>query len=151
MSKKRKQGPSAARTPQAVLDAFFPEVIRIGGIEIGPCSLAHFLALERINSPVLSNLSGATFEDCARAVMLLGMSDSKAMRLAARPAELEDALVDFCRRVPGGEIRMLADKVVSALNASFATAIPSKSGSEALDTDPLGKGPQPTPPPSAGA
>lgn len=144
--RKNTQSDPASGTPRKVLDAFAPPVMRIGTVALRPMSMGHFLALERISSPVLADIREASTEDAARALFLLTLPGDEAMTLAGDRAALDARLGPFASALPVAEIVPMAWKLAQHLKAAFETVVPGKE----QDTGPF-RGSQPKAPGSAGS
>ena len=127
---KRAKKRSAGGTPKAVLDAFFPETIRVGELALQPMTMAHALCLERLESPVLDRIQESTLEDAAKAVYVLTLPSDQAMAAVADRAAFDARFAEFCARIPIAEVKGVAEKLVQQLQAAFATFIPSSPDGE---------------------
>jgi hypothetical protein len=134
---KRPPQPSPAGAPQQVLDAVFPAEVRIGALALQPVSLLHYMALERIKSPLLQLGSTVQVRDVAAAVLVLSVPAKTLQSLFAGGDEGFHRRVDeFAMRVPAADILAAPSRLLSHLNAAFATAIPAGS-SGGREDDPL--------------
>ena len=149
MPKKRRRNPED-RTPKSVLDALFPKVIVVGGLPIHPAQLGHFLALDRLDNPLLLLGTGAPVSaaDAAQALFVMSMTGSQAMRLAADRKAFNAAFAEFCARIPFRESPKIYRLVMDRLNDAFKPALPAGSDTplfpERPAEGPLPAGPSPS-------
>jgi hypothetical protein len=129
---------AASRTPGPVLDAFFPDPVQLGALTFPPFTLASYMLLEKVGSPLLSG-AALTAADITRAAVLLLAPAPEARRLAANPAALEDAAYALADRFPAAELQTLGTTLAEHLNRAFATLPGRGATPSAREGDPLGK------------
>lgn len=116
-----------SRTPQVLVDAFFPKAIKVGDLKLRALSLAEFILLEKIESPLLEidqvDESEVSLENFAAAVFILAMPFDVVEPLICEggKAEFDRAVRQFATKVPGGETIALGRKVQVAIAEAFAT------------------------------
>lgn len=116
-----------SRTPKVVVDALFPTPIMAGDLVLRPLSLAEFILLEKLDSPLLELESvdeeEITIEQFAVAVYLLTTPYDEVDALVCdRPrAEFDRAVRQFSRKLPPAELITIGLKVRTAIAAAFAT------------------------------
>jgi hypothetical protein len=134
-----------AKTPAAILEAFFPEPLKVDNIVLRVASLGDVMLLEKLESPLVENEAGADVEisanDFAAAVFLLSLPFEKAADVfAAGRDEFDRAVLLFAGRVPGNEILKLGQAIKSAIDAAFATVQPMKGEKKTSDPIPASAG-----------
>ncbi|MFA5058264.1 MAG: hypothetical protein WC485_09140 [Opitutaceae bacterium] len=121
----------AERTPPAVVEGMVPDELRVGQVVLQPVTIGHYLALEKIASPILElgKKPGPKVGliDLARAAYILSLPAEQAMKAAGSPA-FEDGVAEFCGRVPAAVIGELGRKIVAHLNAAFAPLAGERAG-----------------------
>lgn len=112
-------------TPKAVLDAIIPERIAVCGLELRPLSLAHWLALQKIGSPIVQpDIVETTALDVVRAAMLLSMDGVEAMRLSRDANTLDMASAAFAAGIAPAVLPDLARAIRMRIDQALSAAIP---------------------------
>jgi hypothetical protein len=120
-------------TPHVILDALFPQPGRCGSTSLQPLRIAHYLALELVDSPLLDSPKSArntSSMDIVQAMAILSLPAERvldAMDLGGRPA-LERLARDFAAVAPIADIRDAALRVVEHCRKAFATILPGGGG-----------------------
>ena len=141
MSKKAKPKPSSTGTARAVLDAFMPAEVRIAGVVLQPLMIAHFMALEKIGSPLVSN-KPTTTHDVVAGLLLLSRPAREAKRTASQPEQAFSDLVDeLAARIPAIDLLGAGEKLQAHVDGAFATA-PLPSNAEGGEGGPLPSSPE---------
>lgn len=128
-------------TPGQVLDAFFPPEVSVGDIAFAPFTIMHYLALEKVRSPLIAGEDEVappkpTTLDLLRALLIVSLQGRDLKALMARgDAALEDAALELACRIPAPGILGSAEAIVRHINAGFATALPA--GGESAEDSPF--------------
>lgn len=108
-----------ARTPQVVLDAIFRNPITIAGLKLQPFSMAHFLYLERLRSPLAADRVGELRgEEILEALVLLSLPGE--LVLALTEDDLKARVQAAAAKIAVGDILGVADKLISHVRSYFA-------------------------------
>lgn len=112
------------QTPSVVSDALLPQPTFIGNLKLQPLTLAQYLFLVKINSPLVKpGERGIDEMDMFRAVFVLAKPLADCLTYWAQGAETYDAAVmGFAAEVPLGELDKLGDKLLKHIQDAFATA-----------------------------
>ncbi len=143
----RKKGASTIDT--SVLDAFLPKQLAVSGVPLQPITFLHYIALERIESPLVSTGRECTARDVAAGLLLCSLPPDGVQSAMAGGVDAFWGLVDeFAGRMSVGGM-MEAPAVLSAhLDRAFSTAMRPASGGDD-DPDPLDRHADPATPPSS--
>lgn len=120
-------------TPRVILDALFPQPGVCGSTQLRPLTIAHYLALELVESPLLAAPGAAretTTMDVVQSMAIMSLPADKVfdlMELGGRAA-LERLARDFAVVAPIADIRDSAARVVEHCRKAFATVLPGGGG-----------------------
>jgi hypothetical protein len=114
--------------PTPVLDAFFPVPVTVADLTLQPLTLATYMLLEKINSPLISG-TDIKVEDVLRGVLLLSLPLSAARKLVFDGASFDAAVWGLGEQVPARELKSVGEKIAAHIAASFAAIIPDLGGS----------------------
>lgn len=116
-------------TPKDVLAALFPDVVTIAGLQLQPVSAIHYLALERLENPLIVSGLETTTDDLIEALLVLALTPEQVRALLAQglPA-VEARVLDLAGRIAATDLPGLTDVLLRHIAAAFATAIPAAAG-----------------------
>jgi hypothetical protein len=108
-----------ARTPQIVLDAIFRKTLTIAGLKLQPFSMAHFLFLERLRSPLASDAIGELRgQEILEALVLLSLPGE--LVLALTDEDLKARVQEAAAKIAVADILGIADKLIAHVRSHFA-------------------------------
>lgn len=116
---------ATVNTPAVVLEAFIPDPIQVGSIELRPFTLATFMFLEKIGSPLVKPTgTDPDTADIAAAVYALthGVGQCRAQLRQGRES-FDEAVWVFAENIPASDLAALGAKIKQHLEAAFATVI----------------------------
>lgn len=120
-----RSGERGHRTPRKVLAAFYPKPIEAAGIRLRPLSLASFMLLEAIESPLLEEGAEISIRDLSAAVYVLAHDETATGALVAESrARFDAAVLAFAAGVPPQSLRELGAAVGQAVAAAMSTVLP---------------------------
>jgi|GEM_PF-4377835 len=121
-------------TSPDVLEAFYPTHFTVHDIKLLPITLASYMALEKVKSPIINPKKDdqgkrvpATGDDILKAILILSLPPSQFRKLLKNEQEFEEAIWSLSEKIPVGEIVAIGEKIIQAINMAFNTAIPTGS------------------------
>jgi hypothetical protein len=112
-------------TPKAILDALFPEPVTIAGLKLQKVSALHYLALEKIQSPLVGDGPEPTSEDLLEALLILSSTPPQVRDLLALGVDGIATLArDLAARLEVGDLLRMVPQLTAHVVAAFATAVP---------------------------
>ena len=112
-------------TPKAILDALFPEPVTVAGLRLQPVTALHYLALEKMSSPLVGDGPEPTSEDLLVALLILSSTTAQVRQMLQLGSGGIAALaVDLAARFNARDLLGVVPVLVGHLNSAFATAIP---------------------------
>lgn len=132
------------KTPSVVLDAFFPATVKVAGLVLKHrFSVKHWLALEKIQSPLVTADGTIKLLDAVRALYIAAMDPAEVFeKVSAGREQFEKDALDLAGRIPLAEAAGLTAAVMRHINKEFVTARPGSSDAQEGDGDdasPLGR------------
>lgn len=114
----------ASKTPSTVIDAYLPEPLAIGALELPPIRMRTWLYLEKINSPFVQGVkdsSEITMEDLIRTLYVITQpADRVRHAIRAGEAALAGAVDAFADTLPVHLLPELTAKLAAHLQAEFS-------------------------------
>lgn len=113
-------------TPRAILEALFPAQVTVAGLHLQPFTSLHYLALERINSPLVGeSASDPVCEDLLAALLILS-STPKTLRDLLRLGQpgINELTLDMAERVAVNQLPGIIPLLKAHINTAFAPAVP---------------------------
>ena len=112
----------ADKTPSTVVEAFLPDPVELGGIELPPITLRTWLYLEKIESPfVRGGAAKTTLEDLLRALYVISQPPGEVgAAIRAGGERLTQAVDTFAERLSLAHLPHLAAKLAGHLSAEFS-------------------------------
>ena len=127
------------KTPSVVLDAFFPATVQVAGLVLKHrFTVKHWLALEKIRSPLVETGAPVKLLDAVRALYVVAMAPDEVFAKVLTEQFEQDA-VALAGRIPMSEASGLVAVVMRHINREFVTAPPTNddSGGDGDDASPL--------------
>ncbi|MCX7006607.1 MAG: hypothetical protein NTY53_05055 [Kiritimatiellaeota bacterium] len=117
-------------TPKAILEALFPDAVTIAGLKLQPISAVHYLALERLENPLIVSGLEAGTDDLIEALLILSLTPEQARALLAEGLDAVEARVmDLAGRIAAADLPGMTQALLAHISAAFNTAVPAKSES----------------------
>lgn len=116
------------RNPQIALDAILPENTKIGGKPTLPLTLAHYVILERINSPLVSgkqiDWKDVNNLDLMKMCYVVTHKASDCRDILAEGSEaFESAVFEFCETIALSEMYAVGQALAGLLISATAPAV----------------------------
>jgi hypothetical protein len=113
-------------TPKAILDALFPDAVTVAGLRLQPFTSLHYLALERINSPLVGeSAADPVCEDLLAALLILSSTPKTLREMLGFGQPLFGQLtLDLAERVPINQLPGIIPLLKAHINTAFAPAVP---------------------------
>jgi hypothetical protein len=113
-------------TPRAILEALFPAEITVAGLKLVPFTSLHYLALEKLGSPLVAeNGSDPTSEDLLVALLVLSAPLKTVRELLRLGTEgVMELILDMAERVPVQQLIGVIPLLKAHIATAFATAVP---------------------------
>ena len=112
-------------TPRAILEALFPNPVTVANFKLQPVTALHYLALERIQSPLVGDAPEPTSLDLLMALVILSATPPQVRELLAsgnaRISEMAELLAE--RMTPRDVVGILP-LLLAHVAAAFATMVP---------------------------
>jgi len=127
------------KTPSVVLDAFFPATVQVAGLVLKHrFTVKHWLALEKIKSPMVESAAPVKLLDAVRALYIVAMDPDEVFAKVLTDQFEQDA-VALAGRIPMAEASGLVAVVMRHINREFVTAPSGNSdqGGDGDDASPL--------------
>jgi len=114
------------KTPRVVLDAFFPETVTIATVELRhPFTIKHWLALEKIGSPVIAPDGPVKLLELCRSLYVCALPASDVFEAVTAGREAMDAaVIELAGRIPLPDAAGILAAVLKHINHGFVTAPP---------------------------
>lgn len=107
------------KTPRVVLDAFFPQVIEVGGLKLrDPFTIKHWLALEKIKSPFISETEEIPLLEAVKCLWICAQSSADVFAAAVDP-QLEELAVELAGRIQLSDAAEIVRAVTLHINQGF--------------------------------
>ncbi len=129
------------KTPSVVLDAFFPATVKVAGLVLKHrFTVKHWLALEKIQSPLVKTAAPVELLDAVRALYVVAMAPDDVFAKVLTD-EFERDAVALAGRIPMSEASGLVAAVMRHINREFVTAPPTNddSGGDGDEATPFPK------------
>lgn len=116
------------KNPEQVIQALFPDGMKIGGEKALPLTLAHYVLLEKINSPFIKggeiDFSDIPNTDLMNLCYIVTHSAAKTRDLISEGQEAFDAAVfDFCEKIALSELKDVGVVIAGLLYQATSTII----------------------------
>lgn len=109
--------------PAVVVAAFVPVTEQVGGVAIHPFTLAHWLALEAIQSPIVKGRAPESFGEILNAVALVSVSGSAALKMAADKGAFAARVETLACELRPADVPALAEALARQVERAFSTAL----------------------------
>jgi hypothetical protein len=115
------------RTPRKTLNAVFPRVYKVRDIELHPLTTVSFMALDRLESPLLSGQHKLRVVDVANALFVCSRTAEQLERLmAASDPEFRILCAQWCKGIPPEVVLESISVISNMLGEALSTYVASK-------------------------
>lgn len=115
-------------TPKVVIDAFIPAVVAVGTVRLQPITAAHYLALQKHNSPFVRGESNdVALGDVIAALYIMQTPAEEVLTLAGEP-DFQKRVNAFAGRISLDHLPDVAHKLYVHLKAAYATRVANDDG-----------------------
>jgi hypothetical protein len=114
---------SEGKTPQEVLDAFYPTQPQIGGHDLVPLTAGHELFLAKVDHPLASRQVAAWTPSDVAIAFFAFTRPSRELERMLRDGSFEDGFHEFLDDVPVGEIEGACSTLVLHWLSARKTAV----------------------------
>jgi len=114
-------------TPKSILAALFPDVVTVAGLRLQPVSAVHYLALERLENPLIVQGIDTTTSDLIEALLILSLTPDQIRTLLAEGlAAVEPRVLDLAGRISAADLPGMTQALLAHIATAFDTAVPGK-------------------------
>jgi hypothetical protein len=126
---KAAQKRSEGATPQAIVDAFAPDAVEVGGLELEPCFSSTLILLHKSDSSLLRTEESAEVKliDIFRAAVIFTRPIAIARELVKR-GQLDEVAEQIADVFPPDQIPALAQALNGQIERAFAKLVPHGKG-----------------------
>ena len=116
---------SKSTTPRAILDAIFPDVVTVSGIKLQPFSAMHYLALERLENPLIVRGLDTGTDDLIEALLVLSLTPAQMRALLKEGFDsIAERVMELAGRISVADLPGMSDTLLAHISTAFNTAVP---------------------------
>ena len=118
---------SKSTTPKSTLAAIFPDVVTVSGLKLQPVSALHYLALERLENPLIVQGMETATSDLIEGLLILSLNPEQVRALLADGlAAVEPRVLELSGRISAADLPGMTQALLAHIASAFATAVPGK-------------------------
>jgi len=112
-------------TPKAILNALFPNPVTVAGIKLQPVTSLHYLALEKLENPLINAGLDANTSSTVEALLILSLTPVQVRELLAEEYYAITVRVqELAGRIPAAELPGITQEMTEHILSAFKTAVP---------------------------
>ena len=137
---------SKTTTPKKILDAIFPDVVTVAGLRLQPVTALHYLALEKLENPLVVRDLETTSKDLVEAIMVLSLAPNEVREIMQQGTLfVENAVLELAERIKAADLPGISQALLQHIYSAFDTAVPSATEGEVRPLAPASSLPPSTP------